>query len=142
MVVDASVALKWYLVDEPLAEEATAILRSADVLIAPELVIAETCNAAWRGVRVGRIDPTQAAEIARSLPQLFATLIGSSALAERAMAIALTLDHVVYDCFYLAAAEASALPLITADSRLLTKVRNTVWARIVLRLADQPTATS
>ena len=137
LIVDASVALKWYLADEPYAAEARSILQSGEALIAPELVIAETCNAAWRGVRVGRIDPIQAAEIARSLPHMFGTLIGGSALAERAMAIAFELDDAVCDCFYLAAAEASAAPLITADNRLLRKIRNTIWAANVQRLIDQ-----
>lgn len=138
LVVDASVALKWYLADEPYAAEARSILQSGEALVAPELVIAQTCNAAWRGVRIGRVDPTQAAEIARSLPRLFGTLVGSSALAERAMAIAFELDHAVYDCFYLAIAEASASPLITADNRLLRKIRNTIWAANVRRLSGHP----
>lgn len=137
MIVDASVALKWYLADEPHATEARAILQAGEPLIAPDIVIAETCNAAWRGARVGRINPRQAAEIAGSLPSMFGSLIGGSMLAVRATSIAIELDHAVYDCFYLALAEAMGIPVITADSRLLRKLRNTVWATRALRLSDR-----
>jgi predicted nucleic acid-binding protein len=56
LVVDASVARKWFLVDEPLAAEA---------LIAPDIVIAEVCNAAWRSARLGRINQDQRAKSRR-----------------------------------------------------------------------------
>lgn len=42
----------------------------------------------------------------------------SSELVQRAAALALRLDHLVYDCVYLACAEAEAAPLATADDRL------------------------
>ena len=46
-------------------------------------------------------------------------------LAVRATEIALQLDHPVYDCFYLALAEAERCLLVTADQRLREKVRGT-----------------
>ncbi len=55
LVVDASVALKWFLTDEPLAAEALAILRDGSTLMAPDILVAEVCNAAWRSARLGRI---------------------------------------------------------------------------------------
>jgi predicted nucleic acid-binding protein len=51
LIIDASVALKWYLSDEPHAAEARAILEAGEPLIAPDIVIAEVCN--WRGAQVG-----------------------------------------------------------------------------------------
>jgi predicted nucleic acid-binding protein len=48
LIVDASVALKWFLSEEPHGGEALAILRDVAPLIAPDLLIAEVCNAAWR----------------------------------------------------------------------------------------------
>jgi predicted nucleic acid-binding protein len=136
LIVDASVALKWYLSDEPHAANARAMLDASETLIAPDIVIAEVCNAAWRGVRAGRIDQTQARAIARSLPRLFDALVGSSALADRGVDIASRLDHPVYDCFYLALAEARDIPLITADQRLLRKLRGTPWEARASHLVD------
>ncbi len=40
-------------------------------------------------------------------------------LAAEALALALDLDHPVYDCVYLALAIARDLPLVTADRRLI-----------------------
>ena len=136
LIVDASVALKWFLNDEPEWAAAKALLDGGEPLIAPELVVAEVCNAAWRGVRVGRLKQEQAEALARSLPALFVLLASASELAERAVAISGRLDHAVYDCFYLALAEAREVPLITADARFLRKLERTSWAAIAMHLAD------
>ena len=136
LIVDASVALKWYLNDEPNGAEARALLNAGETLIAPDIVIAEVCNAAWRGVRANRIRDTQAQEIARSVPNLFDVLVSGSDLAERGMTIAIQLDHAAYDCFYLALAEARDAPLVTADRRLLRKLRRSAWAERAVNLVD------
>ena len=127
LIIDASVALKWFLGDEPHAATARALLETGEPLLAPDLIVAEVCNAAWLGVRADRLSQTQAELIARSLPSLFDTLVHGALLAERAVAIAGQLVHPVYDCFYLALAEARGFIFVTADNRLLRKVRNTVW---------------
>ena len=51
LVIDASVALKWFK-EEPdsLAAENAAL---ADTPIAPELIVAEVANAAWTAARRG-----------------------------------------------------------------------------------------
>jgi predicted nucleic acid-binding protein len=54
LVVDASVALKWYLIEDG-AEPARQILADGDTLVAPELVVAEVCNACWLAGRRGEI---------------------------------------------------------------------------------------
>jgi predicted nucleic acid-binding protein len=136
LIVDASVALKWYLGDEPHAAEARAILDGGEDLIAPDIIIAEVCNAAWLGVRASRVGQRQAEAIARSLPGFFTVLVGGSGLAERGVAIAGQLDHPVYDCFYLALAEARDAALITADRRLLRKLRRSPWAERAVSLVD------
>lgn len=136
LVVDASVALKWYLGDEPQWAEARALLDGAEALIAPELIVAEVCNAAWRGVRAKRLSQEQAEAIARSVPAPFASLVAAPGLAERAVVISGRLDHAVYDCLYLALAEIRDVPLITADVRFLRKLAGTPWATSAVHLAD------
>ena len=93
-------------------------------LIAPDLVIAEVCNAAWRAARLGRLSREQVGEIAATLPQFFELLSGTAQLAPRAVAIADEIDHPVYDCLYVALAEAQ---LVTADAALLRKLSGTRW---------------
>ena len=135
IVADASVALKWFVADEPLAEEAAAIVRAGTPLIAPDLVVAEGANAAWRWARLGRISPENATRIAVQLPSFFLRLVPAAELAEEAMRLAHALDHPVYDCFYLALAERDGVPLVTADTRLIEKVARSAWRKCAVALA-------
>jgi predicted nucleic acid-binding protein len=137
-VVDASVAVKWFFTKEPNAAEAFALLQDEPSLIAPDLVIAETCNLAWRWWRLGRLTREEFMEVAATVPRLLVELVGTAALAPRAVAIAAELDHPVYDCLYLALAEARQLRLVTADPRLLNRLRGSPWAEAVVHLADYP----
>jgi predicted nucleic acid-binding protein len=138
LVIDASVALKWFLADEPDAARALALVGQPEALIAPDILIAEVCNAVWRSARLGRISRVQLNEIAAGLPRFFDALVGAAMLAARAVAIADQLDHPVYDCLYLALADVREASFVTADARLLAKIRETVWADRVRYLADYP----
>lgn len=138
LVVDASVAFKWFLRAEINAAEALAVAESGEPVIAPDLIIAEVCNAAWRSARLGRLETTDLPDIALALQRFFAELTPLSRLAPRAVAIAAELDHPVYDCFYLALAEQRRLALMTADTRLIEKVRGSRWgSAVVLDLAEK-----
>ena len=97
LVVDASVALKWFLSEEPHGGEALAILRDGAPPIAPDFLIAEVCNAAWRSARLGRISQAQLGEIAANLPRFFDALVSATGLAPRAVAIAARPDRPVYN---------------------------------------------
>jgi len=131
-VVDASVALKWFLI-EPGDAEAVRLANKGN-LIAPELLLAEVCNAVWKAVRQGRLSEFQATHIAQVLPTYFDALIPLRQLAERATEIALALNHPVYDCFYVALAEQAASKLVTADRRLLERTQGTPWAPLLQNL--------
>jgi predicted nucleic acid-binding protein len=50
-----------------------------------------------------------------------------AALARRALEMAASLDHPIYDCFYLALAEQLDAMLVTADDRLLCRLQGTAW---------------
>ena len=135
-VVDASVALKWFLDDEPYGAEALGLVQRGETLVAPDLLIAEVCNAGWRWLRTRRIVRAQFDSIPIALPRFFAELVCLAVLASRAAAIAAQLDHPVYDCFYLALAEVRHLPLLTADARLLARLAGSAWAACAVHLAD------
>jgi predicted nucleic acid-binding protein len=136
LVVDASVAFKWFLSGEPHGSQALAVVEAGAPLIAPDFLIAEVCNAAWRSARLGRISQLQVDEIATSLPRFFETLVSAAGLARRAVAIAGQLDHPVYDCLYLALAEQEGANLITADMQLVGKVRTTAWEPLAISLSE------
>ncbi|HWB51979.1 MAG TPA: type II toxin-antitoxin system VapC family toxin [Stellaceae bacterium] len=135
-IVDASVALKWFLAEEPHSAEALRLVQSREMMIGPDLVIAEVCNAAWRLLRLAQITRAQFDLIPIVLPRYFAELVGAVALAPRAAVIAAALDHPIYDCFYLALAEARHVPLVTADARFLAKLPHSPWAPCAFHLVD------
>lgn len=135
IVVDASVALKWF-VNEEGTPAALSLLAAANHLLAPELVIAEMCNAAWRMSRIGRMTAEQVAIVAARAGQLFHERVGLDVLSVRATDIALRLGHPAYDCFYLALAEQREARVVTADRRFVAKTCGTLWEEQVVGLAD------
>lgn len=132
-VVDASVALKWF-VEEDGSPQAAELLARGEQLIAPDLIIAEACNAAWKAVRAGFMLAEQHDRLAARLPSVLDELVPSASLAARASVIARILDHPVYDCFYLALAEQRVARLVTADRRLLRRLAGTDWTDVVADL--------
>ena len=54
LVVDASVACKWF-VAESGSDAAAALLAGDQMLLAPDLIVPEVCNAAWSKLRRGEI---------------------------------------------------------------------------------------
>lgn len=135
IVVDASVAAKWFMQEAGRAE-ALALRVANPEIAAPEFIVAEILNAAWRNARLGRIRAEEMRAIAAAPPQrYFAQLFALIPLTSAAGEIALSLDHPVYDCFYLALAEREQCALVTADDRLFRKTRRTRFSRIVRKLA-------
>ena len=121
LTVDASVVIKWF-VTEPLCEEARQVLGDRLDRHAPDILLAEFANIIWKKVRRGEIsDPQPYFDELASLPEIV-TLHPGGDLIGRAAQIAVGIDHPVYDCLYLACAEATASVLITADQRLVHQV--------------------
>lgn len=127
LVVDASVALKWF-VGEDGSDLAIELLNGGEPLIAPDLVLAEVCNAAWKSLRRREIDRAQFDEVANDVTQVFQRLVPLDRLIRPAAALARELDHPVYDCFYLALAEAENAPMVTANRRLVAALGGTPLA--------------
>ena len=133
IVVDASVALRWCF-QLNKSDRAEELLRSGHHLIAPDLVIAEITNAAWKFVIFDKMAPESAVSAVREVVKAFEELVPMSALRDRALAIAIELRHPAYDCFYLALAERSAAPLVTADERLIRRCADTPFEQLVQSL--------
>ncbi len=117
LVVDASVAVKWAL-NEAGTTRALA-LRDEESLIAPSLIATEIGNALWKAVRRGAVARAEALDTMAAILVPFDALVPVEDLRNRALDIALELDHPIYDCFYLALAERERCSLVTADKRLL-----------------------
>lgn len=135
LVVDASVACKWFI-DETASDDAEALIASGQALLAPDLIVPEVCNVGWLKFRRGEIAAEQAAAMVSGLPDLLDELVPSVQLAARAIEITMTLAHPAYDCFYLALAELRDSRFVTDDKRLLARLAETPWAHRVIRLSD------
>ena len=117
LTVDASIAVKWY-VSEPHSEEARVLLGHRLERYAPDFVLVELANVFWKKARLGQLHDPQ--RYFQELPRLREAidLLPGADLIDRAAQIAVQIDHPVYDCLYLACAEAAGSTLITADRRL------------------------
>ena len=130
LVIDASVAVKWFL-EEDRSAEARSVIEGDDDLFAPTLVIPEVVHALWIAARQGRTSPDSAPAAIASLNAVFAELTPDIDLIGDAVGLMRSLQHPIYDCLYLALGRRSKLPVLTADDRLFTAGRR---ARIPVRL--------
>ena len=137
VVVDASVAIKWYA-PEARHANAKALLDLADSIVAPELIVSEVTNVAWAKVRRGEISEQVAGLVAGWIRSGVPALVPAIELNENALQIALTLQHPVYDCMYLACAQLEAAPLVTDDRRFLNALGSGAWRDQVIALGDLP----
>ncbi len=135
LVVDASVAVKWF-VEENLRQEARLLVKQGHELVSPDFILIETANIAWKKALRREIGKDQARTIVAAIPQYVPTLYPSSELMDRALELALALDHPVYDCLYLSCADIVDGVLITADEKLCEVMRNTDFERLVRYLGD------
>lgn len=122
IVVDASIAAKWYL-HEPGSAEAASLLTSAAVLIAPALIRIEVTGAILRRYRERKLSAERAREACNLWEADLAggalRLLPDESLLLPAREIAFKIRHAIQDCLYLAAAVgANAERLVTADPTL------------------------
>jgi predicted nucleic acid-binding protein len=134
IVVDASVVIAALL---PEAETVAARALLADeTCVAPDLLVNECVNALWRNVKGGHLLEHEGHEAIAVLMSAGIVLEPSLGLAERALALSLTLDHPAYDCFYLALAERRAAPMVTLDAKLARKASGNGACRASVRLLE------
>jgi predicted nucleic acid-binding protein len=133
IVVDASVAMRW---SATLArsDRAEALLASDEPIIAPDLVLAEITNAAWKAAVFGGASTAAVGLLVQESAGYFDELVPAADLKDRALEIALALKHPAYDCFYLALAEQRECKLVTADEKLQRRCAGTPFGRLVTAL--------
>jgi predicted nucleic acid-binding protein len=124
VVVDASVAAKWFLPEdrEALVSEALALLDEYDReevrFVVPDLFYVETASAIWKAVRVGRVSRAFGDQALVLLTQRKFPTVPSLKLLDSAFQIATAFERTVYDSLYVALAVQAKAQLITADERL------------------------
>ncbi len=115
-VVDASVAVKWFL-SEPHSDAAVRLLLPEHRLIAPELVFSEVTHTLLKRCRSGEIQHAQAVRALTELTVMI-RIRPAAHLTLRALDLAALHDRSAYDAIYVALAIEQDCPMITADRRL------------------------
>ena len=124
VVVDASVAVKWFLPEngEAYVAEALALLDKYDEnevgIVVPDLFYVEIASAIWKAVRAGRVSQEFGDQALALLTQREFATVPSLKLLDEAFQIATTHERSVYDSLYVALAVQTNSQLITADERL------------------------
>ena len=140
IVIDASIAAKWYL-HEPGSLEAAAFFTSDTTLLAPALIRIEVTGAILRRFREGLLSRERAVEACdmwdADLTAGAVQVVPDDELLAPARDIALRIKHAIQDCLYLAAAvEAGGARLVTADHTFHTRAAQ-AFPFVELRAADQ-----
>ncbi len=117
VVVDASIAFLWFA-NEPDRLGARRLLESDSLLLAPDLMAAETANAWWKKLRRREMALADVEQAVTNLLALEIAWTSSTTLLRPAARLAAELGHPVYDCLYLALAASHSAPLATIDARL------------------------
>ena len=125
LVLDASVAAKWFLpaAGEPLTSEAQDLLarftRGRIRFLAPDLFWPELGSVLWKAAAYGRITKPHAEKSIALARQLGLLILPGVDLIERALSLALDSGRSVYDSMYIAAAMEKSVDLVTADEKLV-----------------------
>jgi predicted nucleic acid-binding protein len=134
VVVDASVAVKWY-VPEVGSERAARLLGGGARLLAPELIVAEFGNVLWKKVERRELSDDEATTIAETFLSSGAVAIHPlGPLLRAALDLAVRFHHPVYDAYYLALAVADNCSFVTADEQLVLALAGTPLTPYIARL--------
>ena len=139
-VVDASVAIKWFI-PEIHSEDALRAQRSRYRLHVPALMTLELGNVLAKKIRRGEIARAEGDVILKELKHLPLQRHADERLFPAAYQLALDTQRSVYDCLYLALAEAVDGMMITADHKFYSSLTGGSYGKRVLWVEDLPQLT-
>lgn len=119
-VVDANIAIKW-VVAEP--DSGVALTLLGPELLAPELLLPECLNVLWHKRVKQELDEAESDAALTALAAAPIKWVPVAPLMKTALELAVRLKHPAYDCTYLAAAMHAGVPMVTADSRFVQRLR-------------------
>lgn len=138
-VVDASVAIKWFVPEEH-SDAARGLLargRAGQVALhTPDIFAAEIGNVVWKKVRRRELSADDAWDVAAAILGTPMVVYGSRPLLPQALRIALATGRTVYDSLYLGLADSLGCPLVTADRRFRNAVALTSFKTSLAWIED------
>ncbi len=139
-VVDASVAIKWFI-PEIHSEAALRLHHSHYRLHVPALMTLELGNVLAKKIRRGEITRAEGDVILKELKHLPLQRHADERLFPAAYQLAVDTQRSVYDCLYLALAEAVDGVMVTADHKFYSSLTGGSYGRRVLWVEDLPLVT-
>lgn len=140
VVVDASVAVKWY-VDEVHTAEAEKLLDERFELHAPELLVPEFGNILWKKCRQHELEASEAGIALKLFRKQNLILHSHDSLLKTALLGALETGHPVYDWTYLSLALSLKCALVTADRKFYFGLRTTRFKQHLIWVENIPFVT-
>ena len=133
-VIDASVVLKWYLVDEEYSGKAIGLLDkylSNEIeILAPSLLEYELINGLIIAQKRGRVEEEKILEAVNGFISLEIRLKNLSLFYPKVLEYSRVYNRSVYDASYLALADEEGIILITADGELYDVLKKDLkWVR-------------
>ncbi|MGB0679909.1 MAG: type II toxin-antitoxin system VapC family toxin [Polyangiales bacterium] len=127
--MDCSALIRLYIPDGPVPNNVEQAVEQAwqgdDVLLGPELLLAEAMQVLWRKQQRGLLSATQVDDIAGAILDLPLEIAGHRPLLPEARALAQQHRLTVYEALYLALAQAHRATLLTADAALQKAANHT-----------------
>lgn len=125
LVVDSSVAVKWF-VPEPYSAEARRVLddyqKGTLFLLAPDLINAEFGNIIWKKHLFHGLAAADAQAVVEGFRKVLLTVAPTASLLEEAYRLAVAHRRTVYDALYLALSLREQCQFVTADEKLVNAV--------------------
>lgn len=135
IIVDASVAIKWF-VPEVHAKAAVRVLDEKFKLLAPDLIFAEFGNILWKKCRLKELTLPIAKAILDDFKRVPLVLRTNENLLNEAWQIATQYNCTVYDSLYVAMAKIEQGILITADKALYQNLKTSELSSHLLWVED------
>lgn len=136
-VVDASVAIKWF-VPEIHSDAALRSRYGGSHLHVPAFMILELGNVLAKKIRRNELTPRDGDTILRELKRLPLQRHANDRLFPAAYRLALDTRSSLYDCLYLALAEVVDGIMVTADRKFVTTLADGPYGRRVMWVEDLP----
>ena len=123
IVIDASVAAKWFFQEEH-SMEAINLLDNHFEINVPDFFFLEMKSLLCKRTRRRELSLKEALEMDDEIRSIPIQSYPSAALRDKAFEIALETRSSIYDCLYLALAEALDSNMVTADRRFFQALQN------------------
>ncbi len=142
IIIDSSVALKWFFPEEEYSNEALKIkkdfAKKKITISVPMLLFYEVGNVLKSAVKSSRVSSHKAKRAYESFTHIEFIIYSSKELFKDAFEKANALDITFYDASYVVLAEYLRIPFYTADDKLLQKAK----AEYTCHLKEYPSFSS